>query len=145
MHCHFVANIIYVNYTMLSCCKGIIYVNYALPCCLANHHVCELYHAIIFLYYVFHLSITFVYSTTLHVHQQFEVVMEVSGVKTRYSEQTMLSDEVHVLLVTDSSSEEDSETNDQSYPPQGACSNLAGLCFSYRVYGILHCYVICLV
>ena len=40
--------IIYVNYTMLSCCKGIIYVNYAMPCCLANHHVCELYHAIIF-------------------------------------------------------------------------------------------------
>ena len=78
-------DIIYVNYTMLSCCKGIIYVNYAMPCCLANHHVCELYHAIIFLYYVFHLSTTFVYSTTLHVHQPFEAVMEVSGVKTRYS------------------------------------------------------------
>ena len=31
----------------------------------------------------------------------------------------MLSDEVHVLLVTDSSSEEDSETDDQSYfPPE---------------------------
>ena len=29
----------------------------------------------------------------------------------------MLSDEVHILLLTDSSSEEDSETNDQSYPP----------------------------
>ena len=29
----------------------------------------------------------------------------------------MLSDEVHVLLVTDSSSEEDSETDDQSYSP----------------------------
>jgi len=26
-------DIIYVNYTMLSCCKGIIYVNYAMPCC----------------------------------------------------------------------------------------------------------------
>ena len=81
-------DIIYVNYTMLSCCKGIIYVNYAMPCCLANHHVCELYHAINFLYYVFHLSTTFVYSTTLPVHQPFEAVMEVSGVKTRYSEQT---------------------------------------------------------
>ena len=72
-------DIIYVNYTMLSCCKGIIYVNYAMPCCLANHHICELYyampcclanhhicelyHAILFLYYVFHLSTTFVYST----------------------------------------------------------------------------------
>ena len=41
-------DIIYVNYAMLSCCKGIIYVNYATPCCLANHHVCELYHAIFF-------------------------------------------------------------------------------------------------
>ena len=30
----------------------------------------------------------------------------------------MLSDEAHVLLVTDSSPEEDSETDDQSYPPE---------------------------
>ena len=29
----------------------------------------------------------------------------------------MLSDEVHISLVTDSSSEEDLETDDQSYPP----------------------------
>src|SRR3954465_13302985 len=34
-------DIIYVNYTMLSCCKGIIYVNYAMPCCLANHYICD--------------------------------------------------------------------------------------------------------
>ena len=43
--------------------------------------------------------------------------MENSGVKTRSSEQTMLSDEVHILLVTDSSLEEDSETDDESYFP----------------------------
>ena len=43
--------------------------------------------------------------------------MEKSGVETRSSEQTMLSDEAHVLLVTDSSSEEDLETDDQSYFP----------------------------
>ena len=110
-------DVIYVNYTMLSCCKGIIYVNYAMPCRLANHHVCELYHAIIFLYYVFHLSTTFVYSTSLAVHQPFEAVMEVSGVKRRSSEQTMLSDEAHISLVMDSSPEEDSETEDQSYSP----------------------------
>ena len=85
--------------------------NYAMPCYLANHHVSELYHAIIFLYYVFHLSTTFVYSTTLLVHQPFEAVMEVSGVKTRYSEQTMLPAEADILLVTESSSEEDSETS----------------------------------
>ena len=29
----------------------------------------------------------------------------------------MLSDEAHISLVTDSSSEEDSQTDDQSYPP----------------------------
>ena len=59
-----------------------------------------------------------VHSTTLPVHQPFDTVMEKSGVKTRSSEQTMLSDEAHVLLVTDSSSQEDLETDDQSYPPQ---------------------------
>ena len=29
----------------------------------------------------------------------------------------MISDKAHISLVTDSSLEEDSETNDQSYPP----------------------------
>ena len=89
----------------------------------------------------------FVYSTALPVHQPFELVMEKSQVKTRSSEQAMLLVEADMLLVTDSSSEEDSETDDQSYPPppRGACSNLAGLCCTYRAYGILHCYVICLV
>ena len=97
-----------------------------------------------FLYYVFHLSTMFVYSTTLPVHHPFEAVMEVSRVKTRYSEQTMLSDEAHISLVTDSSSEEDSETDDQSYSPPKvyALINLAGLCFSYCAYGVLHCDVI---
>ena len=72
-----------------------------------------------FFYYVLNLSTILVHSITLHVHQQFGTVMEKSGVETRSSEQTMLSDEAHVLLVTDSSSEEDSETNDQSYfPPE---------------------------
>jgi len=42
------------------------------------------------------------------VHHPFEAVMEVSGVKTWYSEQTMLSAEADILLVTNSSSEEDS-------------------------------------
>ena len=46
------------------------------------------------------------------MHQPFDMVMEKSGVETRSSEQTMLSDEAHVLLVTDSSSKEDSETDD---------------------------------
>ena len=83
-----------------------------------------------------------VHSTALHVHQPFDMVMANSGVKTRSSEQTMLCDEAHISLVTDSSSEEDSEIDDQSYPPRGVCSNLAGLCCSYRAYGVSHCYVI---
>ena len=58
-----------------------------------------------------------VHSTTLPVHHPFDMVMEKSGVKTRSSEQTVLSNEAHILPVTDSSSEEDSETDDQSYPP----------------------------
>ena len=58
-----------------------------------------------------------VHSTTVHVHQPFDTVMENFGVKTRSSQQTMLSDEEHISLVMDSSSEEDSETDDRSYIP----------------------------
>ena len=57
------------------------------------------------------------HSTALRVHQPFGTVMEKSGVETRSSEQTMPSDEAHILLVMDSSLEEDSETDEQSYPP----------------------------
>ena len=71
-----------------------------------------------FFYYVLNLSTILVHSITLPVHQPFGTVMEKSGVETRSSEQTMLSDEAHVLLVIDSSSEEDSETDDQSYPSE---------------------------
>ena len=70
-----------------------------------------------FFYYVLHLSTILVHSITLPVHQPFDTVMEKSGVETRSSEQTMLSDEAHVLLFTDRSLEEDSETDDQSCPP----------------------------
>ena len=70
-----------------------------------------------FFYYVLNLSTILVHSITLPVHQPFGTVMEKSGVETRSSEQTMLSDEAHVLLVTDSSSEEDSKIDEQSYSP----------------------------
>ena len=95
--------------------------NFAMPSCLASHLICELYQAILFFRYVLHLSTMLVHSTTLRVHQPFDTMMENSGVKTRSSEQTMLSDEAHISLVTDSSSEEDSETDDQSYPPPPRC------------------------
>src|SRR3989337_3364122 len=70
-----------------------------------------------FLYFSLLLLTMFVYSTTLPLHQPFELLMEKSRVKTRSSEQTMLPAEADILLVTDSSSEEDSETDDQSYFP----------------------------
>ena len=70
-----------------------------------------------FFYYVLNLSTILVHSITLPVHQPFDTVMANSGVKTRSSEQTMLSDEAHISLVTNSSSEEDSEIDGQSYPP----------------------------
>ena len=91
--------------------------NYAMPCCLAKRHICELYHAVVFLYFSLHLSTMFVYSTALHVHQPFELVMEKSRVKTRSLEQTMLPGEADILLVTHSSSKEDSEEDVQSYYP----------------------------
>ena len=81
------------------------------PPWLAYHLICELYHAIIF-YCVLNLLTILVHSITLHVHQPFGTVMEKSRVETRSLEQTMLSDEAYVLLVTDSSSEEDSEKDD---------------------------------
>ena len=42
-----------------------------------------------------------------------------SGVKTRSFEQSVLPIDADFLLVADSSPEEDSERDDQSYPPQG--------------------------
>ena len=86
--------------------------NYAMPCCLGKRHICELYHAVLFLYFSLLLSTMFGYSTALPVHQPFELVMEKSGVKTRSSEQSVLPVDADFLLVTDSSSEEDSERDD---------------------------------
>ena len=63
-----------------------------------------------------------VQSTTLRVHQPFELVMEKSGVKTRSSEQAMVPIEAYISMVIGSSLEEDSETDDQSYsPPPPRC------------------------
>ena len=104
MQCHLVARHYICELCNAILLQGIIYVNYAMPCCLANRHICELYHAVLFLYFSLHLSTMFVYSTALPVHRPFEVVMEVSRVKTKYSEQTMLPAEADILLVTDSSS-----------------------------------------
>ena len=112
MQCHLVARHYICELCNVILLQGIMYVNYAMPCCLGKRHICELYHAVLFLYFSLLLSTMFVYSTALLVHQPFELVMEKSGVKTRSSEQTMLPAEADILLVTDSSSEEDSEADD---------------------------------
>ena len=57
------------------------------------------------------------HSSALRVHQPFDTMMANSGVKTRSSEQTMLSDEADLLLGPDSSLEMHSETDDRSYSP----------------------------
>ena len=94
-----------------------------------------------FFYYVLNLSTILVHSITLPVHQPFGTVMKKSGVETRYSEQTMLPAEADILLVTDSSSEEDSERDDQSYstPPE-----VHALTWLGYIAHILHCHAICL-
>src|SRR5215216_1342965 len=90
-------------------------------------------------HYVLHFSIMLVNSTTLRVHKPFDTVMENSGVKTRSSEQTMLSDEAHISLVTDSSSEDDSETDDQSYfPPEVYALTWEGY-VTHVMHVVLHC------
>ena len=117
MQCHLVGRQYICELCNVILLQGIMHVTYAMPCCLGKRHICELYHAVLFLYFSLHLSTMFVYSTALPVHQPFELVMEKSGVKTRSSEQTMLFDKAHVLLVTDSSAEEGTKIEDQSYFP----------------------------
>ena len=116
--------------------------NHAMPSCLASHRICELYRAIFFFHNVFHLSTMFIHSSTLPVHQPFELVMGKSGVKTRYSEQTMLPAEAYILLVIDSSSEEDSEADDQSYyPPEVYAQTWQGY-ITHVIHVVLHCLVL---
>ena len=112
MQCHIVARHYICELCNAILVQGIIYVNYAMPCCLAKRHICGLYHAILFLYLSLLLSTMFVYSTALHVHQPFELVMEKFGVKPRSLEQTMLPAKADILLVTHSSSREDLEVDD---------------------------------
>ena len=63
----------------------------------------------------------FIHSSTLPMHQPFESVMGKSGVKIRSSEQLVPPVDVDFLLVIDSSSEEDSEKDDESYPLPPRC------------------------
>ena len=118
-----------------------------MPCCLAKRHICELYqfkhgHAII-AYYISHcfcrqcLYIQLLFLCISHL----QLVMVKSGLKTRSSEQTMLPGEVDILLVTDSSSEEDSETDDQSYFPLEVYAQTWQGYITHVMHVVLHCVV----
>ena len=83
----------------------------------------------------------FIHSSTLPVHQPFESVMGKSGVKTRSSEQSVLPVDADFLLVIDSSLEEDSETDDQSYfPPEVYAQTWQGY-ITHVMHVVLHCLV----
>ena len=91
----------------------------------------------------------FIHSSTLPVHQPFESVMGKSGVKTRSSEQLVLPVDADFLLVTDSSSEENSERDDQSYSPLPPLEVhdltwLGYIAHILHIFHILHCPAICL-
>ena len=141
MHCHLVA-----RHYICELCNAIL---------LQRHYICELCNAmllsqsscmwIISCYHFFVLRFPFVDNVCIFnyfpVHQPFEAVMEVSGVKTRYSEQTMLPAEADILLVTESSSGEDSETDDQSYfPPEVYAQTWQGY-ITHVMHVVLHCLV----
>ena len=140
----FLQDIIYVNYTMLSCCKGIIYVNYAMPCCLSKHHICELYHAILF-------CITYsICQQCVYIHLLFLCINHLSRSWENLEwKQGLLSSQCHLsmqiscwLHITPQRRIQREMTS--RIPPRGACSNLAGLYCSYHAYGVLHCHAICL-
>ena len=136
MQCHLIARHYICELCNVILLQGIMYVNYAMPCCLAKRHICELYHVVLFSYYSLHLSTMFVYSTALPVHQPFELVMEKPGVKTRSSEQTMLPAEADISMVTRSSLEEDSETDDQSYIPPEVYALSCNVCISHIMHTV---------
>ena len=104
--------------------------------CLVRQHKYELFHALLYS----PLSIAPVYHTmsilsiTFLVYQPFEMVMEKSGVKTRSSEQAMVPVEAYMSMVIGSSSEEDSETEDQSYIP----SEVYALCCNVYISHMMH-------
>ena len=73
------------------------------------------------------------------MYQPFEPIMEKSGVKTRSSEQSVLHVDVDFLLVTDSCSEEDSERDDQSYPPPPEVHALTWLGYIAHIMHMVSC------
>ena len=73
------------------------------------------------------------------MNQPFGWEMEKSGVKTRPSEQTVLPVDADFLLVTDSSSEEDLERDDQSYSPPPEVHALTWLGYIAHIMHMVSC------
>ena len=146
-------DIIYVNYTMLSCCKGIIYVNYAMPWCLANHHVCELYHAIFFCIMCSicrqRLYIQLLFLCISHLKQWWKYLEWKQGIQSR---------QCYLLKQTSCWLQRAPQRRIQRLmtspiSPWGLCSNLAGLYYSchacclaflsfYIIYGLPSAYLL---
>ena len=83
----------------------------------ARHHICELSYAIFF-FITYSICRQSVYIELLFMCiSHLSRLWKKSGVKTRSSEQAMVPVEAYISMVTGSSSEEDSETDDQSYIP----------------------------
>ena len=81
----------------------------------------------------------FIHSSTLPVHQPFESVMGKSGVKTRSSEQSELPVDADFLLVTDSSSEEDSQREMTSRIPPPKVHALTWLGYIAHIMHMVSC------
>ena len=100
----------------------------------ASYHICELPHAI-FSFITYSICRQSVYIELLFMCiSHLSRLWKKSGVKTRSSEQAMVPVEAYISMVTGSSSEEDSETDDQSYiPPE-----VYALSFNVYISHIMH-------
>ena len=143
-----------MNYALPSCCKTLYM--WIMQCYLvARHYICELCNAmllsqsscmwIISCYNFFVLRVPFVDNVCIFNYSSCaSAIWSGDGSiwsENKYSEQTMLPAEADILLVTESSLEEDSETDDQSYfPPEVYAQTWQGY-ITHVMHVVLHCLV----
>ena len=125
--------------------QGIMYVNYAMPSCLASHLICKLYQAILFFvtYYICQQCqyIQLLFVCISHLTRWWQILEWKQGLQRR---QCYPSKQIS-CWVPIAPQRWIQRRMTSPIPPWGVCSNLAGLCCSYRAYGVSHCYVIWLV
>ena len=111
----------------------------------ARHHICELSHAIFFFitYSICRQSvyIELLFMCISHLSQLWKNLEWKQGLQRR---QCYLSKHTSSRLQIAPQRRIQRQMTIR-IPPPGVCSNLAGLYCSYHAYGVLHCYVICLV